>query len=113
MTHHDHQCFDPNDEEMSECERPNLCDGDTDNNYWVEGGVCILNHLEEDQVVYAIERNDLARKDLLRVTTNEYLHELAARVPRLPTTSEEESLQKMNHGILPFYTVFNGNFNDH
>ena len=93
---------------------PTLCDGDTSNNYWVEGGICMLDTMTKTQVVYSIEHNPKARDDLKRVTTCEELLELLVHVPLLSTTQEDDEQQKMLNRTdsLPFYTVFRGNTND-
>ncbi len=87
-----------------------FCDGDTTNNYWVEDGVCMLDTLRVDQVVYALERNPEARADLRRVTSDPELLKMADEVPTLPSKEEEDALQQThNNDILPYYTVFRGN----
>jgi hypothetical protein len=96
-----------------------LCDLDRTNNVWVEGvvdedgngGICMLDNMREDQVVYVLQRDEVARADLCRVTSNEHLLELAATVPRLPTGRAGDVLQKgmnRNSESLAFYSVFRG-----
>jgi hypothetical protein len=92
------------------------CDRDRKNNVWVEGadadgngGICLLDNLCEQQIVDIIQRDEVARVDLIRVSTNPELHKLAVTVPRLPGHNEGDKLQQeMNQGTLPFYTVFRG-----
>lgn len=93
---------------------PTLCDGDTTNNHWFTEGVCILDTLSPRQVNYILEHNEVARADLLRVTTNPDLIDMANSVPRLPTTEEDDELMKVQakQTPLPFYQIFRGNLNN-
>jgi len=93
------------------------CDRDRRNNVWVEGavdsngvgGICLLDTLCEQQIVDIIQRDERARQDLCRVTSNPELHKLAATVPRLPKVNEGDELQKeINQNTIPFYTLFRG-----
>lgn len=94
--------------------RPTLCDGDTRDNHWFEGGVCMLDELSKAQIVYSIEHNPKARVDLRKVTTNEEVLALLDHVPLLATAEEaDRDMKILNKGdILPQYTVFRGNFNN-
>lgn len=99
------------------------CDRDRTNNVWVERGnnpgsenapgICLLDTLTEAQVIDIVERDEQARKDLLRVTSDPRLLEIAAKTKRL-TTSEEADLQQkwVNKNEAPagnpFYAVFRG-----
>ena len=99
------------------------CDRDRTNNVWVERGnnpgsenapgICLLDTLTEAQVIDIVERDERARADLLRVTSNPRLLEIAAKTKRL-TTSEEADLQQkwVNKNEAPagnpFYAVFRG-----
>jgi hypothetical protein len=67
-----------------------------------------------EDVIYAIERNDKAREDLLRLTDCLTLRYLAENVARLPTGKEGDQLMsRFNQGdILPYYTVFRGSTTD-
>lgn len=94
-----------------------LCDGNRANNVWVEGadaegnsGICLLDTMELDQIIGVIQRDPQARIDLLKVTTNEYLQNLANTLPPLPTTNEGDDLQKQvnQNTVTPFYTIFKG-----
>lgn len=93
---------------------PTLCDGDTENNSWVEGGICLLDTMSKEQVIFTIEHNPEARKDLARVTTCQEILDLLDQVTLLPTKDADESLMKTlnNTDILPFYTIFRGNLNN-
>lgn len=93
-----------------------LCDGERLNNVWVEGatesviGICMLDTLEEHQIVHIIQRDPQARIDLAKVTTNSYLLNLLERVPMLPSGNEGDQLQKEvnQNTVSPFYTQFRG-----
>lgn len=91
-----------------------LADGDTTNNYWMEGSACMLDTMTRDQVIYVLQRNPIARKDLARITTCKDLLDLLDLVPLLPTTQEDDEVMKtLNQGdSLPFYTIFRGNYNN-
>lgn len=93
---------------------PTLCDGDTTNNAWIEDGVCMLDNLCKDQVVYIIQRNPKARDDLKRVTTCQELINLLNLVPLLSGEQEDDAQQsRFNTGdCLPQYTIFRGNNSD-
>lgn len=92
-------------------------------NVWVERGcspndvtapgVCMLDTMTDCQIIHSLERDDVARADLLTVTSDPHLLELARTVPRLPTVEEtdvEQSLlnQSNNSGSIPFYALFRG-----
>ncbi len=55
------------------------CDRDTTNNVWLERGtpgaigICLLDTMTEEQVIYTLERDERARADLLRVTSDSRL----------------------------------------
>jgi len=99
------------------------CDRDRKNNMWVERGnnpgsenavgICLLDTMTEDQVVNMLERNEQARADLLRVTSDPHLLELAQTTKRL-TTAEEADLQQKwvnrneKPASIPFYGIFRG-----
>lgn len=93
-----------------------FCDRDRVNNVWVEGadaqgvgGVCLLDTMSDPQVIYVLQRDEVARADLRRVTSDPHLLELADSVPRLPTGRFGDEIQKeVNRNSLPFYTVFRG-----
>ncbi len=96
-----------------------LCDLDRRDNIWVEGvvaengtgGICMLDTMEECQVINSLQRSQRAKDDLLKVTSNEYLRNLARTVPLLPTGEEGDKLQKevnANATSIPFYSLFRG-----
>ncbi len=99
------------------CARPSLCDLDRKCNVWVEGvvdengqgGICLLDTMEEYQVINSLHRSQRAHDDLMKVTSNEYLRNLARTTPLYPTANEGDTLQKeINQGTIPFYTQFRG-----
>lgn len=96
------------------------CDSDRIRNVWIEGGdpntgvggVCMLDNLYEGQVVDILSRDERARADLLKVTSNARLRELAITVPRLPTgIASDQSMKELNRGAVAgaFYSQFRGN----
>ena len=91
-----------------------LCDGDTTNNEWFGEGVCILDTMTKDQIVYTIEHNPKARDDLRRVTTCEEILNLLKEVPLLITVQEDDECQKRFNSAdcLPFYNLYRGNYNN-
>lgn len=99
-----------------------LCDLDRVNNMWVVGGnppcsgngICLLDTMSKDQVIYSLAHNPQAAEHLLRVTSNEELRTLAMTVPLLPTQEEADKLQSdvNRHKELesiPYYGIFRGN----
>lgn len=95
------------------------CTGDWTNNSWIERespeamGVCLLDNLCEEQIIAILERNDQARADLLRITSDPRLLELARTVQRLPAQQQDDAtmtaLNRPNTpASLPFYAVFRG-----
>src|SRR6185369_9570577 len=68
---------------------PTLCDLNRKCNVWVEGvvdengngGICLLDTMEECQVINSLQRSQRAKDDLLKVTSNEYLRNLANTIP--------------------------------
>lgn len=94
-----------------------------DKNVWVERGcssadadvpgICMLDTMTDAQVIYVLERNEQARKDLLAVTSDPNLRTLAESIARLPTEQADDKLQSefnRNRAIAsnPFYAVFRG-----
>jgi hypothetical protein len=76
-------------------------------------GICSLDTLKESQVIYIIERDEKARKDLLKVTSDPRLRHLALTVPKLPTQelvdAEQLNQNRPNEpASIPFYAVFRG-----
>ncbi len=92
-------------------------------NLWVERGqgpndascpgICLLETLNLDQVIYIVQHVDGARADLLKVTSDPVLRAIATDVPVLPT-AEESDLEQVNanrnHQLasIPFYGIFRG-----
>jgi len=92
-------------------------------NVWVERGcssidatapgICLLDTMCRAQVIYSIERDDKARDDLLAVTSDPELRQLAHTVPRLPTAEvadmEQSYLNRSNDpASIPFYAISRG-----
>ncbi len=99
--------------------RKTYCDGDTTNNVWVERGewspeavgICLLDTMSECQIINVVSRNPRARADLLRVTTDPYLLNLAQTTPSLSSEEPADKLQSdvnNNAGSIPFFTIFKG-----
>src|SRR6185369_4428284 len=74
-------------------------------NVWVEKGpnpgdekaigICLLDTLTEAQVINILERDEKARADLLTVTSDPCLLELARTIPRLPVVEEADAEQAL------------------
>lgn len=99
--------------------RKTYCDGDTTNNLWVERdpnspdaiGICLLDTMSEPQIINSLQRSCQARVDLLRVTTDKHLRELALTTPPLPTQEEMDQDQRLlnrDAESIPLYTQFRG-----
>lgn len=92
------------------------CNRDRTNNVWVEGGnpetgeggVCLLDTVTECQVIWILERDERARDDLLRVTDDPRLLELASTIARLPTNEDPAPVKGMTNTDVPFYSAFRG-----
>lgn len=108
-----------------ETPRKTMCDRyqPGDKNVWVERGdtpgsenapgICLLDTMSREQVIYSIERDEVARADLLKVTTNPDLIELANTVTRLPTAELVDMEQTTGNrpqeaAGIPFYAIFRG-----
>lgn len=96
---------------------PTCCDLNRLNNVWVEGeypetgAVCMLDNLTIASISEILTRDPRARQDLVKVTSNPYLRDLAAQVPQLSTQDDGDRVQKQASQILgagPFYTLFRG-----
>jgi len=94
-----------------------LCDLSRLDNVWVDGpvspegqgGICMLDNMEECQVIHSLQRSQRAKDDMLKVTSNLYLRNLAQTVPLLPGISPGDTLQKeANQNSIPFYALFRG-----
>ncbi len=100
------------------CSPKSLCDGDRTNNYWIEGGtpargdgVCMLDNLSEEEVIYHIQHNRDARRDLARVTSDPEVLKLLAETPDLPTReyADAASTHFNRHAdSIPYYSLFRG-----
>jgi len=92
-------------------------------NVWVEKGehegdderpgICMLDTMDDAAVVYILERDEKARADLLTVTSDPHLLDMANNVHRLDTREEADSMQtevnRNNHQeSVPFYSIFRG-----
>ena len=98
--------------------RTTYCDLNRVNNVWVEGadengegGICLLDTMSQAQVIDVLQRNERARADLCKVTSDPDLLQLAETVPRLPTgRAGDRFQQEVNQGAGPvaFYSVFRG-----
>ncbi len=92
-------------------------------NVWVEKGpnpedincpgICLLDTMSEAQIIWSIEHDEKARQDLLLVTTDPHLRELATTIPRLPVVEETDAEQALINrpnepSGNPFYTIFRG-----
>jgi len=73
----------------------------------------MLDTMTDAQITYCLERDDQARADLLTVTSDPHLLELAQTAPKLPKVEindVEQALlnQPNNVGSIPFYSLFRG-----
>src|SRR5271170_937866 len=98
------------------------CDANRRKNIWVERadqpgnkapGICLLDTMTKAQVIYVLEHDPRAARDLLRVTTDPELRYLAQNVTLLPTmelADMEQSVQNQNYKpeSYPFYGIFAG-----
>jgi hypothetical protein len=95
----------------------------TEPNVWIERGnhpgsenaigICLLDTMSEAQVIYVLEHDQKAREDLLKVTDDPRLLELARTVMPLPTQEEADMHQKWFNrtdapAANPFYAIFRG-----
>ena len=93
-------------------------------NVWIERGtnsgsenaigICLLDTMTEEQVIYTLERDPKARADLLKVTDDPQLLHLAKAVMPLPSQEESDMHQKWFNrtdapAANPFYAIFRGN----
>lgn len=95
------------------------CNLDIVNNVWVEGvvdpdngkrGICMLDTMSKEQVVYVLQHDPKARDDLPKVTSNPDLLNLLALVPLLGAPSVESTISRQSARTgLPYYNVFRGN----
>lgn len=96
-----------------------LCDRDKVNNVWVEGhdpekgvpGICLLDTIPLASVTDILRHDEVARRDLKRVTSNAVLLALADNVKRLPTGEAADKFQRtigQTASAGPFYDQFHG-----
>lgn len=92
-------------------------------NVWIERGggpddknalgICMLDTMTDPMIINVLERDEQARADLFKITTNAHLLELARTIPRLPVVetmdAEQAQFNQSNdpHSI-PFYAIFRG-----
>jgi len=87
-------------------------------NLWREGepgypGVCLLDTMQEFQVIWVLTRMAAARLDLLLATSDPRLRQLAGEIDPLPQHTESDRLQALinqpnNPASIPQYTQFRG-----
>ncbi len=92
-------------------------------NVWVEHGVnpgdensigvCMLDTMCDAQIIYTLERDDQARADLLTITSDPHLLEMARTIPRLPVVEDMDAQQaefnrQNDSAATPFYAIFRG-----
>jgi hypothetical protein len=73
----------------------------------------MLDTMTNEDVIYTLERDEQARADLLQITSDPVLLELAKTIPRLPVVEQAdieqaELNQPHNSGSIPFYSIFRG-----
>jgi hypothetical protein len=73
----------------------------------------MLDTMTKEQVINTLERDPQARADLLTVTSDPDLLEMARTVPSLPTPEQNDIEQALlnqphNSGSIPFYSIFRG-----
>jgi hypothetical protein len=76
-------------------------------------GACMLDTMTEEQIINTLERDDQARADLPKITTDPHLLTLGKTIPRLPVVEAMDAEQAMynrpNEGAsIPFYALFRG-----
>ena len=76
-------------------------------------GICLLDTMTDEQVIFSLQRDEVARVHLVAVTTDARLLELAATVERLPTaeptdTDQTIGLRHNEPESIPFYGIFRG-----
>jgi hypothetical protein len=98
------------------------CDRHRKNNIWVERadqpgnkapGICLLDTMTKSQVIYVLEHDPKAARDLIRVTSDPELLYLARNITLLPTAllvDMEQTVLNRSYQpeSYPFYGVFAG-----
>jgi hypothetical protein len=95
-----------------------LATGDTTNNIFFVPRApgypprCVLDELTYEQVAIILQRVPCAKADLMRITDDQILLEMArdSRLIESPLDEDERMRKKMHENTLPIYTVLNGNF---
>lgn len=103
------------------CGPTSKCDRYDPGNVWVEHGegpfdcqtigVCLLDTMSDDEIRYVIERNEAARQDLLAITTDDHILNIANTTPRLSEGDVEvgdELMRVFNKDSMVMYTHFGG-----
>ncbi len=95
--------------------RKTLCTGDTSKNIWFEKGKCRLDDLTYSTVIFILTRNRNAKSDLLRITSDPCLIDIANKtrlvVPQIEDDARAAARINNPAQTLPFYTLFRGNLN--
>jgi len=94
-----------------------LCTGDkTDNIFFVPRapgypGRCILDEMTYEQVYEVLRRVPKAKADLIRITSDPTLLQLAqtTQLVQCPQIEADRVQRRLNRNTLPFYTLFRGN----
>ena len=99
-------------------ETTTYCDLDRTNNVWVEGvvdvengklGICMLDQMSYEQIVYVLQHDPRARRDLPKFTSDPELLALLDTIPLLGTTLESDQKTRASARTgLPYYTQFQG-----
>jgi hypothetical protein len=94
-----------------------VSNGNTANNMWFREGApgyagqCILDTLTYEQVIGVLERVPGAGKDLLKITNDPCLVELANKVGLIVPEQEQNQqvMDRLGNRNIPYYTIFRGN----
>lgn len=94
-----------------------VCNLDTSNNIWFRPGynghqgACKLDQLTYGQVIRVLRTVPCAGADLLKITDDPCLVELANKVKLIVPEKEQNAIlsKRMSKGSLPYYTLFKGN----
>jgi hypothetical protein len=94
-----------------------LCTGDKADNIWFVPrapgypGRCILDELTYEEVYEVLRRVPRAKADLIRITNDPTLLQLAqtTQLARSPQDEADMVQKRLNRNTLPFYTLFRGN----
>lgn len=94
-----------------------VCGGDTSNNIWYQPGPpghpgkCKLDLMTYEQVYKVLQRVPIAKRDLLRITTDQILIRLANTTAIIVPIQEDDRIaqKRLLANSLPYYTVLRGN----